>query len=781
MMCPRTIRFVVPIALLFAVAALQADPPSSFDLRDYGGHNYVTSVKNQTGGTCWTHGIMAAIEGNLLMTGAWAAAGESGEPALAEYHLDWWNGFNQHNNDDLDPPSGAGLEVHQGGDYRVGTAYITRGEGAVREIDGQSYETPPLRWDPSFHIYYPRHVEWYSAGSNLSNINVIKEKIMTYGVMGTCMAYDGSFMSNYNHYQPPSSTMLPNHAIAIVGWDDAHATQAPQPGAWLCKNSWGSSWGYSGFFWISYYDKWSCQEPEMGAVSFQDVVPLPYDHIYYHDYHGWRDTKTDCTEAFNAFVATDPELLRGVSFFTAADAVDYTVRIYDNFSGGELQDELAMASGSFAYKGFHTVDLDAPLSLTPGDDFYIYVSFSAGGHPYDRSSDVPVLLGASARTWVESASSPGESYYRNGATWADLYDFNDSANFCIKGLATEYRALSISFPDGRPDFLAPGHSARIAVEIADDAETYVPGSGMLYFRYDGGNFIAAPLVETPDGFKAVLPPANCDAVPEYYVSAAGDGGSTVFSPAGAPNDVYTARVGEQLTVFHDNFQTNLGWTVQNSSGLTAGAWERGVPVGGGERGDPPTDYDGSGACYLTGNAAGDSDVDGGYTYLMSPVLNLSDGDAEISFALWYTNNFGSDPNNDLFKIYVSNNGGSSWILVETVGPYTSSGWNLHSFTVSDFVAPNANVKVRFEASDLGSGSVVEAAVDAFLLSRVTCDDVCFGDLDGDNDVDIADLAELLGHYGMSNPTYENGDLDEDGDVDIADLAALLAVYGTTCS
>jgi len=58
---------------------------------------------------------------------------------------------------------------------------------------------------------------------------------------------------------------------------------------------------------------------------------------------------------------------------------------------------------------------------------------------------------------------------------------------------------------------------------------------------------------------------------------------------------------------------------------------------------------------------------------------------------------------------------------------------------------------------------------------------CFGDLDGDGDVDLADLAQLLAHYGTpSGATYEQGDLDGDGDVDLADLAALLAVYGTTC-
>jgi hypothetical protein len=58
---------------------------------------------------------------------------------------------------------------------------------------------------------------------------------------------------------------------------------------------------------------------------------------------------------------------------------------------------------------------------------------------------------------------------------------------------------------------------------------------------------------------------------------------------------------------------------------------------------------------------------------------------------------------------------------------------------------------------------------------------CFGDLDGDGQVDLSDLATLLAHYGTaSGAVYEDGDLDGDGDVDLADLAALLGVYGTTC-
>jgi len=58
---------------------------------------------------------------------------------------------------------------------------------------------------------------------------------------------------------------------------------------------------------------------------------------------------------------------------------------------------------------------------------------------------------------------------------------------------------------------------------------------------------------------------------------------------------------------------------------------------------------------------------------------------------------------------------------------------------------------------------------------------CAGDLDGDRDIDLADLAILLSNYGMTTgAVYTDGDLDGDADVDLSDLAALLAVYGTTC-
>ena len=53
-----------------------------------------------------------------------------------------------------------------------------------------------------------------------------------------------------------------------------------------------------------------------------------------------------------------------------------------------------------------------------------------------------------------------------------------------------------------------------------------------------------------------------------------------------------------------------------------------------------------------------------------------------------------------------------------------------------------------------------------------------GDVDGDGDVDLTDLAVLLSNFGCVGVCP--GDVDGDGDVDLTDLAILLSSFGATC-
>ncbi len=82
------------------------------------------------------------------------------------------------------------------------------------------------------------------------------------------------------------------------------------------------------------------------------------------------------------------------------------------------------------------------------------------------------------------------------------------------------------------------------------------------------------------------------------------------------------------------------------------------------------------------------------------------------------------------------------------------------------------------AADTGVGPAPIADRGAFERSAPDCP----GDVDGDGDVDLADLSALLTNFGQSSgAAREDGDLDGDGDVDLADLSDLLTYFGTNCA
>lgn len=700
-------KVFLAFAALFIALGVFAQIPPTYDLRNVDGVNYVTSVKSQQGGTCWTHGAMAALEGNLLMTEVWANAGETGEPNLAEYHLDWWCGFNDHNNDDIDPPSGSGLEVHQGGDYMVTSAYLSRGEGAVRDINGQSYASPPLRHLDTYHYYYSRDIEWLTAGDNLENINALKQSIMDNGVMGTCMCYDDSFIVNTIHYQPPSSTVDPNHAVSIIGWDDNKVTQAPEPGAWLVKNSWGSGWGEAGYFWISYYDKHSGHHPEMGAISFRNVEPMQYDEVYFHDYHGYRDTLNSATAVFNKFIGKGHETLKAVSFFTAVDNVSYSVTVYDDFDGNQLQNELTTAQGVISVRGFHTIDLNNLVDITPGDDFYVYLSLSDGGYAYDRTSDVPVLLGAKYRTIVESAAKEDESYYQLNDEWLDFYNYDEpagyqhSGNFCVKALTTltgmqvspsesfhPQGAVGGGFdPESKVYTLENKGNTPMDYEVMNEATAdWLILSGTLQGTLDAG--------ETADITVEVNENANLLEAGAYPTTI------QIINNSGHIGD--TEReviliVGAGEIKYEWTFDEDPGWTAEPN-------WAFGQPQGlGGEHGssDPASAYTGNNVYGY--NLAGDYTNNMTEKHLTSTAINCTDlYGVQLKFMRW----LGVEVSTyDHAYVRVSNDG-SNWTTVwANEAEMTGGAWEESVLDISSVADNQENVYLRWTMGSTDGGWV----------------------------------------------------------------------------
>ena len=396
------------------------------------------------------------------------------------------------------------------------------------------------------------------------------------------------------------------------------------------------------------------------------------------------------------------------------------------------------------------------------------------------------------------------------------------------GAAGEYRLtvtgpdclapLSISFPNGRPQTIAPGTTTNLVVQIDNDSESYVPGSGLLNYSYDGGAFASVPL--TPLGgnlYQATFPAPACSDTPEYYISAEGNGGSTVTSPSNAPAGVYTALVGVLTTHFADDFETDQGWTTQ-VIGASSGQWERGVPVNDPSWDyDPASDSDGSGSCYLTENQTGNTDIDGGAVELTSPVIDMSAGDITISYDyfLRLTDTAGGV---DRLLVEINNNGGSgAWTEIARHDTDGGLSWRSHSISQADLdnagVTLTSNMKVRFNSNDALPASINESGLDAFQVYTFVCNDAatcsdgvlnqgetridcggpcpaCACEDDGGCDngayCDGAETCDPFGQCiagaapcgggewcdegGTGCITYGTGDFEPDGDIDLQDFA-----------
>lgn len=293
--------------------------------------------------------------------------------------------------------------------------------------------------------------------------------------------------------------------------------------------------------------------------------------------------------------------------------------------------------------------------------------------------------------------------------------------------------ITFAFPGGQLDAVHPGGEL-VPVQVNE----LTPGAlqaGTAQLHVDTGTgFVAIDLVhDGGNNYRAPFPPSDCGSIVSYYFTAQSTNG-VVWSDPPAASAVLSAAVSSvgQTPVFDDDFENNMGWTASTAGDTaTSGLWTRVDPVW--TAAQPELDHS-SGAgtrCWVTGQGAvggalGSADVDGGRTTLTSPTFNLSGATAPVvSYWRWFSNDQGATGNADTFRVDVSNNNGGSWVSVESIGPSgpeTSGGWIRHTFAVGAFVAPTAQVKVRFVADDAGTGHIVEAAIDDFEVT----DQVCMG-------------------------------------------------------
>jgi len=344
----------------------------------------------------------------------------------------------------------------------------------------------------------------------------------------------------------------------------------------------------------------------------------------------------------------------------------------------------------------------------------------------------------------------------------------------VTGITPIPPPLIIRLPIGVPPSVLPFVPTDIPVTIEDGLETLVPNSEMLHYRAGpAGGFTTIPLTVLGGiNYLASLPAFDCGDQPEFYISAQGDLGATVLSPPDAPASTHSFAVGGDIPLFEYDFESNAGWTVQNIN-VFDGGWERGLPGGNGLRQDPLTDFDGSGSCFVTGLAL-NADLDGGPTVLTSPIINLAgQSTATLSYARWFQVNV---PDADRLDVEVSNDGGATWSLIESV--QNSSGWVWRSVDLASVLMPTSQMRLRFTASDQPNNTITEAGVDAVRITAFGCDPSFFctkGDVNGDGNVDGKDVgrfADLLINGGGTGLETCAGDLESppNGLIDPNDIA-----------
>ena len=103
--------------------------------------------------------------------------------------------------------------------------------------------------------------------------------------------------------------------------------------------------------------------------------------------------------------------------------------------------------------------------------------------------------------------------------------------------------------------------------------------------------------------------------------------------------------------------------------------------------------------------------------LTTETVDLSAANAPVvSYKVWFQ--IGGTTPNDTLDISASNNGGASWVPIESISG--TNNWESRSIDVKALFGTPNQFKMRFSVADNPNNSVTEAALDAFRIDDADC-------------------------------------------------------------
>jgi C1A family cysteine protease len=440
-----------PQAAVAPAGTQTAAAPAVYDLRTAG---KLSPVRDQGRyGTCWAFASLASLESSLL-------------PGAA----------NDYSENNLANRSGFALGYGAGGNSYMAAAYLLRWAGPVSEADdpyAPYAATPnPSPADAAVRAHVHEVLELPARKSAADNAD-LKWAVMTYGAVYTSMCWSAAAFRDDSDAYYYAGSSSPNHAVTLVGWDDSYqasrfASRPAGPGAFLVRNHWGTSFGQDGYFWVSYHDTRFAAD---NAVFAGAETAVAADRIYQHDPLGWvasyrpagaADPATAWFAA--AYTVAEAGTLTAAGFYATAPNAAYEVRVADSVAA--IRDAAVSATGTLAVPGYHTVALDAPVTLSDGQSLVIAVRVTTPGYGFPLAVERPWA------GYADATAAAGQSFVSgDGVTWTDMTRAVAGTDVCLKGYGSAAQASGPAPEPGATPAPAPTPDAPVAptVRVADAA------------------------------------------------------------------------------------------------------------------------------------------------------------------------------------------------------------------------------------------------------------------------------------------------------------------------